>query len=88
MQGQSDIEFDSLCQGQLVTVVDGIGGTPHVVAPTVGTRFSATTGFLLATECTADLGPRKGYHVINACVDALTGDTKEILGQQELAIQS
>src|SRR5262249_7634208 len=49
-----DRELDALGQGEVVPPVDGAGLAAHVGFPGIGARFTATTGFFLAAEGSAD----------------------------------
>src|SRR6188768_3152054 len=55
---KSDIEHYALSQRQRTAEIDGIGGAAHIGAPGVRARFTATAGFLFATEGAADFSAR------------------------------
>ena len=50
-----DVEADSLCEGQVGAVVDGVGGTAHVLLPCVGAGLAPSAGLFFASEGSADL---------------------------------
>src|SRR4051794_12588793 len=49
-------ELDALGEGEVVGVVDGVGGPAHVCLPRVTAALTAAAGGLLAAERSADLG--------------------------------
>src|SRR5690606_10598897 len=53
---RSELEPDTLRQGQLPGVVDSRGLAPHVPLPGVGAALAPAAGVLLAAEGAADLG--------------------------------
>ena len=53
------LKLDTLCERQLLRVVDGAGGAAHVLLPRVRPGLAAAAGRLLAAERAADLGPRR-----------------------------
>jgi hypothetical protein len=50
-----DVEGDSLREGQVGAVVDGVGGAAHVLLPGVGAGLAASAGLLFAAEGSAYL---------------------------------
>lgn len=65
------LELDALSQGQLLGVVDGTGGPPHVLLPGVTARLPTTARRLIAAERPADLCPVGGdVYVDDAAVRA------------------
>src|ERR1700749_1825261 len=64
-------ELDALCERECVGVVDGRGLTAHVGAPRIRTALASAAGFLLAAECSADLGPRRpDVHIGDSAIGA------------------
>ena len=75
------LELDALGKGQLGAVVDGDGGSAHVLLPGVAAGFAAAARLLLATKGTANLCTVGGdVDVDNARVGAKGADPLEDLG--------
>jgi hypothetical protein len=55
-RGGSGIERDALGEGEVLGVVDGVGGAAHVGFPGVGAGFAAAAGLFFAAEGAADFG--------------------------------
>ena len=69
------LELDTLSEGQLLRVVDGAGGAPHVLLPGIGAGLAAAARRLLAAESTADFRTgSRDVHVDDAAVRTLGTD--------------
>src|SRR3981189_3247171 len=79
----ADVEADALGQGEVGAVVDGVGGSTHVLLPGVGAGFAASSGFFFAAEGSADLCARGAdVDVGDAAVGAGCGE--ELLGLPQI----
>ena len=66
------LEFNPLCEGEFLGVVDGAGGPPHVLLPRIAAALSASPGGLVAPKGPPNLGPIGGYvDVYNTAVRTL-----------------
>ena len=63
----SEVELDTLCQWEIIAVVDGAGGPPHVLFPAVTSAFSSSAGFLFSAKGASDL--------CATCADIAVNDT-------------
>src|SRR5258708_15775603 len=81
-----DVEAGALGWGEVGAVVDGVGGSAHVLLPGVGAGFAAASGFFFATEGSADLCTRGAdVDVGDAAVGA--GGGEELLGLAEVHVE-
>ena len=51
----SEIKVDSLGERHAGSKIDGAGGSPHVLLPTIRAGLPSSSGLFLATECATDL---------------------------------
>src|SRR5258708_38029713 len=78
-----DVEAGALGWGEVGAVVDGVGGSAHVLLPGVGAGFAASSGFFFASEGSADLcAGGADVDVGDAAVGA--GGGEELLGFAEV----
>ncbi len=69
------LKLDTLRKRQILAVVDGAGGPPHVLLPRVRAGLPAAAGRLLAAERAADLRPgSRDVHVHDAAVRSFRTD--------------
>ncbi len=67
----TSLKLDTLSQGQLLGIVDGAGGAPHVLLPGVRSRLPAASSRLFAAKGAANLGTGSGnVDIDNATIRA------------------
>src|SRR5258708_11987898 len=78
-----DVEAGALGWGEVGAVVDGVGGSAHVLFPGVGAGFAASSGFFFAAEGSANLcAGGADVDVGDAAIGA--GGGEELLGLAEV----